>query len=228
MKNEIRIRIRPQNLAVLVDHETNQQTFLQLLKFLSMIWGGKYAHIIVVDYHCANQIMGLKQQLVDLMPDVVINVSEAENTWNRFIFDTCRPKIIAFNKKAFEEINTGRFAGLISANAAIIANQQQHPNLQRKNLYLLQQDGTEQYLLFLAATFGFIPDNSAKKYSEFLNADFQSCDVKNYNDYLLACIDQSTRCTWLDIANDKLSPIYNNPSPIVVLVNSLNPVCDLA
>ncbi len=229
MTEEIRARIRPQNVVVLVDHETDQPTFLKLLKFLSMIWGGKYARIIVLDISSANLFETLQQQLIQLMPDVVVCISERERILDDFIYDTCRSKIITFSDKAFEEIETGLFAGLISAKVAIIANQQQHPDLQRKNLCLLEQGGTEQCIAYLATTFGFILDNSAREYSEFLNADYQLCDAQDYGIYLQACIDHSHRWSWLDIANYKLSPIYSTHlPPIVVLVNSLNPIRDLA
>ena len=94
---------------------------------------------------------------------------------------------------------------------------------------MLEQSGSDEYPSYLAATFGFVPNNSAREYSEALKTDYEKCDAQDYRTYLQTCIDFSARWSWLDIANYKLSLIYNDPSPpIVVLVNSLNPMRDLA
>ena len=229
MTEEIRVRIRPQNVLVLVDHETDQPTFLKLLKFLSMIWGGKYARIIIPDFSSATMPEDIRQQLGQLMPDVVICTPASERVWNKVIFSTSRSKIIIFSDKAFEEIETVGFAGLISANAVIRTEIQQHPELERDNACLLKQSGIDEYASYLAATFGFVPNNSAQEYSEALKTDYEKCDAQDYRTYLQTCMDFSDRWGWLDFANNKLSLIYNDPSPpIVVLVNSLNPMRDLA
>ncbi len=103
MTEEIRVRIRPQNVVVLVDHETDQPTFLKLLKFLSMIWGGKYARIIIPDFSSATMPEDVQQQLGQLMPDVVICTPASKRVWGRVILSTSRSKIIIFSDKAFDE-----------------------------------------------------------------------------------------------------------------------------
>ncbi len=229
MTEEIRVRIRPQNVVVLVDHQTDQPTFLKLLKFLSMIWGGKYARIIIPDFNSANMPEDIRQQLVNLMPDVVIIVTETERNWGGFAFNSCRSNIIQFCDQAFEKIKTGEFAGLISTNAVIHTEFQQHPELERDHACLLELSGSDEYAGYLAATFGFVPNNSAREYSEALKTDYEKCDTQDYLTYLQTCMGFSNQWSWLDIANFKLSPICNGPSPpIVVLVNSLNPIRDIA
>jgi len=193
MTEEIRVRIRPQNVVVLVDHETDEPSFLKLLKFLSMIWGGKYARIIIPDFSSATMPEDIQEQLRQFMPDVVICTPKSKRDWDSVIFRTSRSKIIVFNDLAFDEIKNGGFAGLISANAVIRAEIQQRPELVRDSACLLELSGSDEYASYLAATFGFVLNNSAQEYSEALKTDYEKCDTQDYRTYLQAGMDFSDR-----------------------------------
>lgn len=164
------------------------------------------------------------------MPDIILIVSESYKIWIDVSHKICRPKgILIFNDKTFKELENLTLTGLIHANVAIRAEFNQQPTLGRQGLCLLELHGTDWYRLCLAATFGFVPDNQAKEYSEYLNSDYQVCDAQDYAAYVQACTDMSQRWCWLDIASNHLQAIYGTLCPpIVALTNTAEPIKDLA
>ncbi|MFO1349252.1 MAG: hypothetical protein U1F68_00650 [Gammaproteobacteria bacterium] len=225
---EAMIRIRPQNLAVLVDAEIDLGVFLDLLKFLSCIWGGKYARIIIVGRQSNDFVESLRIDLAKLMPDVVLLAEEGNKIWEESIFEICRPQIVIFNDKALDGLKNSTFAGLIHADTAVRAEVSQHPQIQRDWIYLQEHHGVDQYSLYLAVTFGFVPENAAKEYSKFLRAKHALSRINDYSTYMDAHDNLLGRWCWLDVANNRLQLIHGTIAPpTVIIVNKSNPLKDL-
>ena len=223
-----KVRIRPQKIAAIISSESDQSSFTELIRFLSMVWGGKYAHIIYVDMAETKIIEIACNEIRSLQPEVIIFASEKEVIYSTIFSKICQFQSLLITKDSFEKLKNSLAAGLIYYGNVLHDEYKSHPGIERDNLFFIAQNCSDTYLSYFAVTFGFVPDNQAKSLCELFNAEFYECHVNSYSSYTDLCSKMASRLTWLGFINKSLDTISDGMKPTtIIVVNSTNAIKDL-
>lgn len=234
-QRQLLIRVRPQRIAILVKEHIDREQVLSLIAFLSTIWGGRYSNIFVVSGKDNGR--SAKRCLSVIRPEVVLGVGIDKKEWAKTSQQICQPRtfaILNLNKQQLKEFMRLNFEGLIWADNVVWAEIRESPEMKRENLRLLKIPKDSHWSIFMAASFGLLPENEVEYYAEDLNADFKEFDSdSDTSHYLQTCIEMSKKWSWLDFANYRLyrSQIHTAATtfvPTVVVVDEDEPISDIA
>jgi hypothetical protein len=233
--NQLLVRIRPQRIAVLVEEHIDRKQILSLIAFLSRIWGGRYSNIVVVTKR--DNGLSAKRCLSSIRPEVILGVGIDGKEWARTSQRICQPRafaILNLHNQQIKEFMRVNFEGLIWADNIVWAEIRESPEMKRENLRLLKMQDDFPWSIFMAASFGLVPENKAAEYAEDLNADVQEIDSdSDMSLYLQTCTEMSKKWSWLDFANYRLdrhqiasaATFFN---PIIVIVKEDEVISDIA
>lgn len=226
---ETKVRIRPQKIAAIISSESSQKSFYDLIRFLSMVWGGKFAHTIYVDINASSSLINARIQINSLMPEIILYVSEKELELSKEFEMICHCKHILINHEAFSSIGKHAPTGLITYQSFLQKQYEEKPNTKRDNLYFIDLNCSDEYRLFCAITFGLVPENKAKEFSIPFNAEFEECSINCYESYAETLLKLSKRCLWLEYFNSDLSVVSGGfYATTIIVVNKSNSIKDLA
>lgn len=225
----LNLRVRPARVVVLIDRLARPDQFIQVLRFYSQIWGGRYCLVIPVDVHMADPLTLFR--LGELRPEFVYGVSIDETEWGPAIFKACQPRrFCALAPKVAEDVRRAVNEGFIHGDRAVIAMFQARNERARsyRPLSVVSAEHAPSLTLYCAAMFGVHHSGLREEYrDEFreLNADAAAVDFINL------CVDFASnhKQTWLDANSFGLSTVHiSTPSvePTIVLVGDV--VTDLS
>jgi len=232
---QMRIRVRPQRIAVLVDEHINQKQLLSLIALLSRIWGGRYSSIIVVSQKDDGK--NAKRCLSSIKPEVVLGVGIDGKKWEETTREICQPRsfrTINLQEQQVKEFMQRNFEGLIWADTIIWAEIKESPQMKRENLRLLEIRDDFPWSLCMAATFGLVPENRVAEYAEDLNAKVQEFDNgAEIPGFLRTCSEMSKKWSWLDFTSYRLErdQIHTDATtfvPSIIVVDEAEPIWDIA
>ncbi|MCG7851870.1 MAG: hypothetical protein MIO92_05055 [Methanosarcinaceae archaeon] len=234
-QRQILIRIRPQRLAVLVDEHINREQIFSLIAFLSRIWGGRYSYILVVSEK--DKGVNAKRLLSAIRPEVIFGVDIDRKKWAKTTHEISQPRsfsILNLNSQQIREFMRLNFEALIWADNIVWAEIRESPEMKRENLRLLKIQDNFHWSIFMAASFGLVPENKVAEYAEDLKADFQEFESSSdISLYLKTCTEMSKKWSWLDFANYRLNrhQIHTDATtfvPTIVVVDENEPISDIA
>lgn len=90
-QRNIKVRVRPARIVVLVNQESTSSEFLLAVKFLSGIWGGRYARFILVQEGLCDS--ETSKNLTSLKPDYVYGIGINDEYWHGSLLKVCQPRI---------------------------------------------------------------------------------------------------------------------------------------
>jgi len=234
-QSQMLIRVRPQRIAVLVDEHINRKQVLSLIAFLSRIWGGRYSNIFVVSKR--DNGLSAKRFLSVTRPEVILGVGIDRKKWAKTTQQICQPRaftILNLHNQQIKEFMRLNFMGLIWADSIVWAEIRESPEMKRENLRLLKMQGDFHWSVFMAASFGLVPENKIAEYAEDLKADLQELDSNSdISLYLQTCTEMSKKWSWLDFTNYRLDrhQIHTDATtfvPTIVVVDENEPILDIA
>ena len=226
---ELRVRIRPPRIAILLTSYTTTDDYIKTIKFLSMVWGGKYARFIFLDMHSQNLLDDMHNEFKPFFPEVVIFPSSHEQRFLHIIAEICCPKFVNIDDKLFENFDEHNIGGLIPWHRFYRQEMRSNPNLIRNNLFFLKIDCQSKFLPFVVTNFGSLPDNLLEGLPKSLNAELHQATVSDFCCLFKLCDFMAGHLSWLDYLNKDLNKIQSSwYPPTVVLVGNKQPLKDLA
>lgn len=226
---ELRVRIRPPRIAVLLTTNTTIDDYLKAINFLSMVWGGKYARLIFLDMYSKNPLEEMRNEFKSFFPEVVVFPSSQEQRFLHDIAGVCCPKIVNIGEKLFKDFNEYNIGGLIPWHRFHRQEIRAYPNLRRNNLFFLKIDCPTELVPFVATNFGLLPDELLEVLPKSLNAELHQTTVSSFYCLFNLCSLMVKHLSWLDYLNKDLSIISSPWYPsTIILVGNKQPLKDLA
>lgn len=226
---ELRVRIRLPRMAVLLTSYTTTDDYIKTIKFLSMVWGGKYARFIFLDMYSQNPLDEIHNEFKSFFPEVVIFPSSQEQRFLYAIVEVCCPKVVNIDDKLFENFDEHNIGGLIPWHRFYRQEMRSNPNLIRNNLFFLRIDCQSKFLPFVVTNFGLLPDNLLEVLPKSLNAELHQATVSDFCCLFDLCGFMAGHLSWLDYLNKDLHTIQSSSyPPTVILVGNKQPLKNLA
>lgn len=233
--DQILARVRPQRIGFLVSEKINIKKLMSIISFLSKIWGGRYSPIAVVSEQ--DDGVAAKRILSAMRPEFIFGVDIDGKKWSELCNQLCQPRgfrILDLDETRLKEYMKDNFDSMIWTEHIILAEIRESPEVQRRNLKLLKLPDNYPMDVLAGFSFGIVPDNKVKEYSEYLKSEIIE-NIENFDIFLYfkICIEMAKIWSWLDFASFRLDrhQIFTQATihaPAIIVVNNDTPVLDLA
>ncbi len=222
------VRVRPARLAILIASGSTSAQFIQAVRFLSQIWGGRYCPILPVDPDVADPLTRFR--LRTHRPDFVYGLGLNDTVWSKVASESCQPRRYgALTQSIAEDVRKLQFEDFIRVDRAVIAMFEARRLQSRlsRPLKVVSVHPSLSQAPFCAAQFGFHHPNLADEFRDE-SIDFTSDDAAAFVDICRDFV-ESWKVSWIDATGFRLTAhhIMSPPvEPTIVLVDDV--VADLS
>lgn len=225
----MKLRVRPARVVVLMDRLAGTEQLVQVLRFFSQLWGGRYCYVIPVDGNKPDPLTLFR--LRSLRPEFVYGKGIDDAKWRSEVVSACQPRMFgALDERVAEDVRQALLEGFIRGDQAVVAMFQARDGRSHfyRPLTVVSADQGSDLSLFCAAMFGIHPSGLREEYAdERRELDASAPAV----DFIKLCADifRNNKQTWLDANSFGLSTAQiDTPTaePVIVLVRDV--VSDLS
>lgn len=224
----IKIKIRPQRIAVLVPMDAAWEQLRPVIRFLSVVWGGRYGTIIPIDPGNNGDNSTAAKWLSTYDPDLVLQAPGLTGIdLNNFLTDTCRP----FSSLPFFDniednfrYNPGEFISLKGPVDEFIKEVNSQGEMLGPYYQIVSCDEDIQDSYLIQSMFGVWEKKEAESLAE--NVKGRAVHIgqgSSISDYIKLFIQQDYPWTGLDLSNRKIidgSGMFRIEPPTIYLGTS--------
>jgi len=218
------LRIRPQRVVILISENIRLSEFKDILSFLSMIWGGYYTPILVINKDNDDEII---YNLKSIRPEIVFWAKIDSKKWDKICSEMIHPRyFVEFDPDKARKLDEYNLMGVIPINTFLKFELNNNPGKNRNNLLLIDTKGNSELSLYFSVTYGIVPENNIKEYAKFLKSDsllFE--DPLTFEKYITTCIHTIDKWCWIEYVNSNLAIIHSWSSrdtfiaPVIIVVD---------
>jgi hypothetical protein len=219
------LRVRPARIAVLINRNSEPSAYINAVRFLSQIWGGRYAPIIDVDGEQADPLT--VHRLSELRPEFVYGVDISEPNWREAVLGACQPRMFRLLSQVdIDDTRNAQREKFIHGDRALVQMFRDRNERSRFNRHLnvVSTDYATPIGVCCAAAFGIHHPQLFDEYRDETR-EIGSGDQREFIDL---CVDQTNnrKQTWLDANAYGLIAHHlstQSKEPTIVLVQKLIP-----
>ena len=222
------VRVRPARVVVLLNHTATSDQFVLVVRFLSQIWGGKFAPILPVSSGEVDELT--RERLGRNRPDFVFAFDVNDAIWEPAVHKACQPRqYIHLDAALAADLRHEERLNLIHSDRAVIAGfeHKTRPSSISRPVKVLDLNPSSDWLPYFAAQFGLQPADLAEKYRD----EHQKVDSPTARDFIRIHQDfvDGWKDSWLDAGCFGLRVRYERfpriDPTIVVVKNLITDLC---
>ena len=196
----LRIRIRPQRVAILLAEGSGGARFMRAVELLSALWAGRYCSILPVLKR--DKGVSAERALACIRPDIVFCLGVAQDKWARVCKRSCQPHGVSrLTAKEVQQYTQSRMTptGLIKHISSVLGHLDRAPLATRKRVKLGHVPRKSPFSPFIAATIGLVP-NDPKRYADTLKAEYVGeISPRTVSQYFKFFESAAEDYSWLDV-----------------------------
>ncbi|MFC2155142.1 hypothetical protein ACFLRB_01450 [Acidobacteriota bacterium] len=227
----LKIKIRPQRIAILIPADAAWGKLQPVIRFLSVLWGGRYGAIIPIDPENNGDNSTAAKWLSTYDPDLILLASGViKIDLKKLLIDTCPPFSVFRLFDKLEDnfrFNPGEFISLKDPVDEFVKEVNIQGTTSRFHYQIVSCDEDFQYSHLIKLMFGVWGKAEAESLAEDVRGKAVHIGKENsISDYIRLFTQQDYPLTGLDLSNREIIAVSGNNPPTIYLGTSS--VADIA